>query len=223
MSTTRTGAPERWLTVSGVILLGVAAAVWLLDPRTPEAAQPPTTQPHQVQTPAPPGETATTSAATPTPTSAAGPTKATDAATPTDEPTRQDGDLDEHEHGEQVSGAPTPATTTQQKRWEQARGIAEEAAQAFARPSAAISESQWWRDAGTHFSARARADYAGTDPAGVPWSRVEGKGVMVPTDAPDQLLMIVEVPVDTGTVRVELTTTIEEEIQVAWIGLAADS
>ena len=51
------------------------------------------------------------------------------------------------------------------------------------------------------------ADYAGTDPANVPFTSTTGPGVIVPVDAPDSLVTAVLVPTDAGPYLVEIRST----------------
>lgn len=78
------------------------------------------------------------------------------------------------------------------------------AARAFARPPEPIDAASWWQRLSPLLAARARQDYTGTDPAAVAYTALTGPPVLVPTDAPRDLLAVVVVPTDAGPWRVEL-------------------
>lgn len=75
---------------------------------------------------------------------------------------------------------------------------------AFARPTSSVTEEQWWSKVSAHLSEAAAADYSGTDPQLVPFARVTGPPVIIPTDAPTGLLVAVRISTDAGPYRVEM-------------------
>lgn len=85
---------------------------------------------------------------------------------------------------------------------------------AFARPTGAVDDAAWWAKVSAFMTAQAAADYEGIDPAQVPFTRLTGPAVVVPTDAPADLLTAVRVPTDVGDYVVELTTT-EAGLQIS--------
>ena|GEM_PF-2216517 len=76
----------------------------------------------------------------------------------------------------------------------------------FARPAAGVSTEAWWAGVRPLLSEVAVAAYEGTDPGSVPFTAVTGAAVIVPTDAPADLLMVARVETDAGFYRVEMTT-----------------
>lgn len=76
----------------------------------------------------------------------------------------------------------------------------------FARPAASSPESHWWAQVVPHLSLRAVDHYAGTDPQRVPFTKVTGRGVVVPSVGPANLLTAVRVPTDAGDYLVEFET-----------------
>lgn len=104
---------------------------------------------------------------------------------------------------------PTPAGTAQAAQWAIARDLAERFLKAFARPAAGTTTTAWWATVQPYLTSQAAADYAGTDPANVPFTSVTGAGVVVPVDAPDSLVTMVQVPTDAGPYLVEIRSTPE--------------
>ena len=78
--------------------------------------------------------------------------------------------------------------------------------QAFSRPALSVTETQWWAKVRPHFSPSAAEVYSGTDPQMVPFTTVTGPAVILPTDAPRDLLILARVPTDAGYYRVEMET-----------------
>ncbi len=76
----------------------------------------------------------------------------------------------------------------------------------FARPPATTTDARWWAKVVPHLSERAVADYLGTDPQQVAFSKLTGPAEVVPSDGPADLLTAVEVPTDAGLYRVEFET-----------------
>lgn len=76
----------------------------------------------------------------------------------------------------------------------------------FARPAAGTTTTAWWVKVKPLLSAQAAADYAGTDPANVPYTRVTGPAQLAPvgTDTAGGLVVFVAVPTDTGRYLVHL-------------------
>lgn len=94
-----------------------------------------------------------------------------------------------------------------------ARAVAAAFMRAFARPAPGVSQASWWAAVAPFLSAQAARDYSGTDPAEVPFTRLTGRPVELPTDAPTDLLRAVKVPTDAGDYLVELQTS-EAGLQV---------
>lgn len=76
----------------------------------------------------------------------------------------------------------------------------------FSRPAPSVPEQQWWTKVRTHLSAAAVDAYTGTDPQMVPFTKVTGPAVILPTTEPSDLLMLARVPTDSGYYRVEMET-----------------
>lgn len=85
---------------------------------------------------------------------------------------------------------------------------------AFARPGAAVDDAAWWAKVRSFMTAQAASDYEGIGPSQIPYARITGAAVVIPTDAPADLLTAVRVPTDAGDYVVELTTT-ERGMQVS--------
>ena len=107
------------------------------------------------------------------------------------------------------SATATPAGTAQAAQWATATDLAGRFLKAFARPAAGTTTDDWWATVQPYLSSQAAADYAGTDPANVPFTSVTGAGVVVPVDAPDSLVTMVQVPTDAGPYLVEIRSTPE--------------
>lgn len=97
-----------------------------------------------------------------------------------------------------------PRDKTQAARFRQAVRAAARFMKAFARPPSSTSASAWWAGVKPLLSPRVLADYEGTSPMNVPFVRVTGSAVVIPSDAPADLLTVVRVPTDAGAYRVEL-------------------
>ena len=104
---------------------------------------------------------------------------------------------------------PSPAGTAQAAQWAIATDLAGRFLKAFARPTAGTTNDAWWATVQPYLTSQAAADYAGTDPANVPFTSVTGVGVVVPVDAPDSLVTMVQVPTDAGPYLVEIRFTPE--------------
>lgn len=78
--------------------------------------------------------------------------------------------------------------------------------EAFARPDTRVTAEEWWARVEPMLTEQGAADYAGTDPRNVPFTRVTGPAQLVPSGAPDELLTVALVPTDAGTFRVEMST-----------------
>lgn len=111
-------------------------------------------------------------------------------------------------------GSPLPSTAvakprgqSEAARFARAARTATAFMKAFARPSTEISDAAWWSQVKPYLSAQAAADYEGTDPRSVPFTRITSPVFVIPTDAPADLLTAVRVPTDAGNYVVELRTT----------------
>lgn len=111
-------------------------------------------------------------------------------------------------------GSPLPSTAVakprgqaQAARFARAMRTATAFMKAFARPSTQTGDATWWSQVKPYLSAQAAADYEGTDPRSVPFTRITGPVSVIPTDAPADLLTAVRVPTDAGDYVVELRTT----------------
>jgi|SRR5664279_1383129 len=100
-----------------------------------------------------------------------------------------------------------PADKAQAQVWASARTTATTFLTAFARPSGSNDSQAWWRGVKKHLSPRVTSDYESIDPTQVPFSRITGPARIVPTDAPDNLVLVVQIPTDSGNYLVELETT----------------
>lgn len=108
-----------------------------------------------------------------------------------------------------ATATPTPAGAAQAAQWASATDLAGRFLKAFARPTAGTTTNAWWATVQPYLTSQAAADYAGTDPANVPFTSVTGAGVVVPVDAPDSLVTMVQVPTDAGPYLVEIRSTPE--------------
>lgn len=106
-----------------------------------------------------------------------------------------------------ATATPTPAGTAQAAHWASATALAGRFLKAFARPAVGTSPAAWWSSVQPYLTTQAVADYAGTDPANVPFTATTGPGVIVPVDAPDSLVTAVLVPTDAGPYLVEIRST----------------
>lgn len=84
--------------------------------------------------------------------------------------------------------------------------VGEEFLAVFARPAEEVSSEQWWAQVEPFLAERVVEDYAGTDPQQVPFTTVTGEAVVVPSEAPTNLSLIVAVPTDQGDYLVEMET-----------------
>ena len=86
-------------------------------------------------------------------------------------------------------------------------GAATRFMQAFARPGAG-KEVSWWAKVKPLLTSQAALDYEGTDPAGVPFTKVTGQPMLVPmpADSPTDLVAMVAVPTDVGVYTVHVRT-----------------
>ena len=100
-----------------------------------------------------------------------------------------------------------PRDGDQQESFEGYEQRAVEFMSAYARPAGGGEEGEWWDEVEPLLSARAREDYASVDPGVVAFTKVSGTPVVIPTDAPRDLLMVVSVPTDAGDYFVEMETT----------------
>lgn len=169
---------------------------------------------HQTRsdTGAAPAPTSSVTSTTPAPTSRSSlPSSSTSAprpsATSAPHPAGSDGEIE----GTPVPPAttPSPAGTAQAAQWAIATDLAGRFLKAFARPTAGTTNDAWWATVQPYLTSQAAADYAGTDPANVPFTSVTGAGVVVPVDAPDSLVTMVQVPTDAGPYLVEIRSTPE--------------
>lgn len=84
------------------------------------------------------------------------------------------------------------------------RGLAVEAATAFARPAGEGDEKEWWKNFSRYLTEQAASDYQGVDPSTVPYREVHGKAVIRSTS---HLVTLVDVSTDAGTWTVHIVTT----------------
>lgn len=101
----------------------------------------------------------------------------------------------------------SPRDKAQASRFTRAERVATKFMTAFARPPATASPKSWWSGVKPLLSLRSVDDYAGTDPSSVPFTRVTGLVVVVPSDAPSDLVTVVRVPTDAGAYLVEVEHT----------------
>lgn len=92
----------------------------------------------------------------------------------------------------------------------------ESAAVAFARPQPG-DEADWWPAARSLLSSQAVLDYEGTNPTQIGYTAVTGPGRLLAADShtPEA---VVEVPTDTGTVRVVLEP--DQRAETGWVVIA---
>jgi hypothetical protein len=177
-----------------VLMVVAAGAVSVLVVARPDTPTPGSNSPSPVPTSTLP-KTAQVIAPPPPATTTVGP------PTSTDQP---------HE----PAGTPLPATGTvaagsaeQSAAWAPAAARAVGFMHAFARPPAGVNASAWWARVVSYLSPAAAADYAGTDPANVPFTAVTGPATVVPVEAPTELVIVVRVPTDAGDYLVDIQTT----------------
>lgn len=111
-------------------------------------------------------------------------------------------------------GTPLPPSSTatarnaaQATQWAAAVAQATDFMAAFARPAPTVDAVTWWQHVTPFLTDQATSDYAGTDPANVPFTHVTGPGAVLPVDAPDSLLIAVRIPTDAGAYLVEIQST----------------
>jgi hypothetical protein len=97
-----------------------------------------------------------------------------------------------------------PADSASAAAHAQARRAAIAAVKAFARPAPAADPGQWGPRLSRLVAARYADDFAVIDPLRVPYRRVTGPAVVVPVDAPADVLTRVRVPTDAGPYAVDL-------------------
>ncbi len=115
---------------------------------------------------------------------------------------------DDHEHGDVVdpTASAQPRDKAQAAAFKQYERIATAFVKAYARPGADTTAEAWWAPVSDLLSEDARTIYAGTDPRNVPFTKVTGRAVVVPTEAPMHLLTIARVPTNAGAYLVEMQT-----------------
>lgn len=115
------------------------------------------------------------------------------------------------------SSAPLPASEQRQ-----VENFATRFMSAFARPSAKVNPSTWWKRVAAMLTDEAVDDYLGVDPSLVPFTRVTGAAHLVPSDRDSDAawLQEVTVPTDAGTYRVWvqlITPGLSDQLLVAEI------
>lgn len=196
-----------YLLVAAMLAVALGLGSWLLsskeNPPTPEHALPTAT----------PSITLTVSPASPD----TSPESASPAATtPAQEETATSDDvLDrvdvvaDHDHlGEELVGEgepAVPADENQATRYEDYEAQAVAFVTAYARPDV-DDKDQWWLNVEPFLSAQARVLYRDVDPGMVPFTHVTGEATIMPTEAPEHLLVPVHVPTDAGVWLVEFGT-----------------
>ena len=190
-----------------LLVVIVAVALWFMqdhdrgaqptDPTPGSTVTSTTTAPPQAPSPA---STPTSSPSAPAPSPSA-------TSTANDEPASSATDEEEHQ-GTVVdpTAAAVPRDAAQRARFTTYEQAAVDFLTVFARPAAGVSREQWWAKVSPLLDELAVAAYDGTDPAAVPFATVTGPAVILPTDAPANLLMLARVPTDAGFYRVEMTT-----------------
>lgn len=189
--------------ILGPVLLAVLALVSLLFMQHHKDSEP-------AATPSPTSTTSVSTSATSRPNSSSPSSSTSPARSASSAATVSSGGEGEVE-GTPVpaTATPTPAGTAQAAQWAAATNLADRFLKAFARPAAGTDPAVWWSKAQSYLTTQAAADYAGTDPANVPFTTVTGPGVIVPTGAPDSLVTAVRVPTDAGDYLVEIRSTTE--------------
>lgn len=149
----------------------------------PEAPQSPTSAPPQgTGRPTPSGSSSSSS---------------TPSATPEED--HDHSDVDEEEHQNPTPVAPTGA------RADAAQAMAVRFVKAYARPAGdKVDARTWWAQVSPMLTAQARADYAGTDPSNVPFTKVTGEAKVKPVQDDHGLVILVVVPTDVGDLTVHL-------------------
>lgn len=186
-----------------ILAILIAASLWFLQsgPENPTSQTPPSPAPAATSPLAPASMSATPPATPNTPSSSQTATSMTTPTISAAQPAPEG-------EGTQIGGSATvtPRDSAQAHLlagYEKAAGAF---MSAFARPITSVSADQWWSAVRPHLTATAAADYSGTDPQQVPFTRVTGPPSIIPTDAPTSVLVAVRVPTDAGTYRVELQT-----------------
>lgn len=177
----------------------VATGLWQLHPRDESV--------HRALPARPPASSAT-------PEESPGVTAATGAPSPTASTAHSDAPVPpapqrdlEGEGTPLTPSAPALAhTPAEQDLFDRYTAAAAAALRAFARPQQGVTPRAWWAAVKPYLSEQATADYAGTDPRQVPFTKVTGAGVILPTDAPAHLLRVALVPTDAGDYLVEMST-----------------
>ncbi|WP_187289472.1 hypothetical protein [Xylanimonas cellulosilytica] len=184
-----------------LLVMIVAVALWFMQDHSKHPAEPKATA------------TAPTMAAT-TPPSVSTPSPSVPAPSPSSTPDNAEvpasSTVDEGEHEGDVvdpTAAAVPRDATQRARFATYEQAAVDFLTVFARPAAGVTREQWWSKVSPHLDEVAVDAYEGTDPATVPFTTVTGPAVILPTDAPADLLMLARVPTDVGFYRVEMTTS----------------
>lgn len=194
-----------------VLAIIALALLWLMKDRDHDAPV----------TPDPVTVTVTASPAAPMPqSSTSAPTADAQTSVPSDpavEPAgglSSVGDLGEVE-GEPVdpTAAAIPRDAAQASRFELYAQAASAFLVAFARPADG-DQALWWGRVGPLLADTAQDAYDGVDARYVPFTAVTGPAVILPSDAPSNLLMVARVPTDAGWYRVEMTT-VPEGIRVS--------
>lgn len=191
------------LLVIAATFAAIGLGAWLLtraeSQPTPEQALPPST-PHITLTVTPPESDTTPETSTPTPSQ---PTQAQTEASA--EP--HSNDVDDHLGGNLTEeGEPArPADEAQAARYADYADQAVAFVTAYARPEG-DDQDRWWAGVEPYLSADARESYRDVDPGMVPFTQVTGTAAVMPTEAPEHLLVPVHVPTDAGVWLVEFGT-----------------
>lgn len=115
---------------------------------------------------------------------------------------------DEHVEGELVdpAAAAVPRDGAQADRFVRYEQAAVDFLTAFARPADDLAAQAWWTNVSSRLTEEAAADYEGTDPRQVPFTRVTSAAIIMPSEAPAELLTIARVETDGGVYLVEMQT-----------------
>lgn len=82
--------------------------------------------------------------------------------------------------------------------------LASDAARAFARPSPATTQQQWWARLRPLIAPSAVENFEHVDAQRVPFTKITARPRLEPTAAPETLLTLVRVPTDAGDYAVEV-------------------
>ena len=82
--------------------------------------------------------------------------------------------------------------------------LAADAARAFARPSPATTQQQWWARLRPLIATSAVENFEHVDAQRVPFTKITARPRLEPTAAPETLLTLVRVPTDAGDYAVEV-------------------